>query len=151
MESFSGKDRSTNQAYKDCLKKRKIIPFSRAKNLARKELLAAADDRAEAKDRFANRRYKYATINAYYAIFHSSRALLYSKGYRERSHHCLAVALEALFVESGLMDIRFIKMFREGMSLREDADYSGSFSKESAKLSLVNAEEFLTKAESLLA
>jgi uncharacterized protein (UPF0332 family) len=139
-----------NEAFKECLKNRKIIPFPRAKGLVQKELAAAKDDLAEAKDRLKNGRYKYATINSYYSIFHSARALLYSKGYRERSHHCLSVALEALFVETAKMSIRFIGIFKNSMSLRENADYSSSFSKESAFLSISYAQEFLEIAITLL-
>lgn len=139
-----------NEAFKECLKNRKIIPFPRAKGLVQKELAAAKDDLAEAKDRLKNGRYKYATINSYYSIFHSARALLYSKGYRERSYHCLSVALEALFVETAKMSIRFIGIFKNSMSLRENADYSSSFSKESAFLSISYAQEFLEIAITLL-
>ena len=139
-----------NEAFKECLKNRKIIPFPRAKHLVKKELTAAKDDLDEARDRLKNGKYKYATINSYYSVFHAARALLYSKGYRERSHHCLTVALEALFVETGKMSIRFIQIFKNSMSLRENADYLSSFSKESAILSISNAEEFLEMALTLL-
>lgn len=84
------------------------------------------------------------------SIFHAARALIYSRGYRERSHHCLSVALEALFVKTGMMSNRFIRIFQNSMSLRENADYSGSFSKESALLSISNAQEFLDMAATLL-
>ncbi len=139
-----------NEAFKECLKNRKVIPFPRAKSLVKKEFEAAKDDLAEAKDRFKNGKHKYATINSYYSIFHAARALLYSKGYRERSHHCLSVALETLFVETGKMSNRFIGIFKNSMSLRENADYSGSFSKESALLSISNAQEFLEIAITFL-
>lgn len=137
------------QAFRECLKNRKIIPFSRAKSLVKKELATAEEDLAEAQDRFQNSRYKYATINAYYAIFHAARALLYSKGYRERSHQCFSIALEALFVEKGLMKKRFIRIFEDNMSLREQADYSSSFSRGSAFLSISNAEEFIMMVKTL--
>ena len=139
-----------NEAFKECLKNRKVIPFPRAKSFVKKEFEAAKDDLAEAKDRFKNGKHKYATINSYYSIFHAARALLYSKGYRERSHHCLSVALETLFVETGKMSNRFIGIFKNSMSLRENADYSGSFSKESALLSISNAQEFLEIAITFL-
>jgi uncharacterized protein (UPF0332 family) len=139
-----------NQAFRECLKNRKIISFPRGKGLIKKEMAAAEEDLIEAKDRFQNSRFKYATINAYYSIFHAARALLYSRGYRERSHHCLSIALEALFVESGLMDNRFIRIFRNNMVLRESADYGDSFSMESASLSVLNAEEFVKMAIILL-
>ena len=139
-----------NEAYRECLKNRKIIPFPRAKNLVNKELLAARDDLEEAKDRLKNGKHKYATINSYYSIFHAARALLYSKGYRERSHHCLSVALEVLFAQTKKINIRYIRIFKNSMYLREITDYSNSFSKENAFLSVSNAQEFFEMAETLL-
>jgi len=40
-----------NGAFKECLKNRKIIPFPQAKGFVQKELAAAEEDLAEAKDR----------------------------------------------------------------------------------------------------
>lgn len=145
-----GKNRSMNQAFNECLKSRKIIPFPRAKRLAKKELTAATEDLAEARDRFGHEKYKYATINAYYAVFHAARALIYSKGYRERSHFCLAVALDALFVDKGLLKGRYVRILRDTMALREDADYGGSFSKEGAVMGISNAGEFIGAARRLI-
>jgi len=140
----------TNQGFEECLAKKKIVPFPRAKKFALKELTAAGEDLAEARDRFAHRRYKYATINAYYAVFHAARALVYSKGYRERSHHCLGIALEALFVDQGLLAGRYVRMFQNTMASREEADYSGSYSQEGASLCIQDAEEFIRVALRLL-
>lgn len=145
-----GKNRSRNPAFDECLRKRKIVPFPRAQRFAKRELAAAAEDLAEARDRFSHGRYKYATINSYYAVFHAARALIYSKGYRERSHHCLSVALEALFVDAGLLGWRNIKILRDTMAMREDADYGGSFSREGAAVSISSAEEFIKATEDLL-
>ena len=75
---------------------------------------------------------------------------LYSKGYRERSHYCLYVAIDTLFVKAGLLEKHFSRILKDGMSLREDADYGGEFSKEGAALSVSNAEEFIKKSEALL-
>jgi uncharacterized protein (UPF0332 family) len=118
--------------------------------LAKKELLAAEEDLAEARDRFGHGKSKYATINAYYAIFHAARALIYSKGYRERSHYCLSVALEALFVEEGLLAGRYVRLLQDTMALREDAGYGGSYSKEGASMSISNAGEFIGIAGDLI-
>jgi uncharacterized protein (UPF0332 family) len=139
-----------NQAFKEALEKKRIFHFSKAKNLVDKELKVALDDLTEAKDRFRHERYKYATINAYYATFHAARALLFSKGYRERSHYALYVAIEALFVETGLLEKRYSHILKDSMSLREDADYGGEFSKDGASLSINNAEEFMKKAKEVL-
>ncbi|MDH4272965.1 MAG: HEPN domain-containing protein [Candidatus Aminicenantes bacterium] len=140
----------TNREFRECLEKRKIIPFPRARKFALKELTAAGEDLAEARDRFGHRRYKYATINAYYAVFHAARALVYSKGFRERCHYCLAVALEALFVDPDLLSGRYVRMFHNTMASREEADYSGTFSKEGASLGIRDAEEFVRAASKIL-
>jgi len=139
-----------NPAFRECLKKRKIIVFPRARNLVQKELATAAQDLAEARDRFEHGRYKYATINAYYAVFHAARALIYAKGYRERSHFCLVVAFKTLFVDSRLLSARYARIIQNTMILREEADYSGTFSEEGAAISILNAEEFIKAARRFL-
>ena len=53
-------------------------------------------------------------------------------------------------MKTGKMSERFIRIFKNSMSLRENADYSSSFSKESAILSVLNAEEFLEMVKVLL-
>jgi len=147
--SSSGKSRSTNRDFKDCLRNRKIVPFSGAPKLVGKEIAAALEDLEEARDRYQHLRYKYATINSYYAIFHAARALLYSRGFRERGHFCLAVAVDALFVEPGILDSRFLGTMKEGMGLREEADYGGLFSKERAEELLLRADEFLREVRAI--
>ena len=139
-----------NQAFKEALEKKKIFHFTKAKGLVNKELKAASDDLAEAKDRFKHERYKYATINAYYATFHAARALLFSKGYRERSHYALYIAIETLFIETSILEKRYSHILKDSMSLREDADYGSEFSKEGASLSIKNAEEFIAKTKEIL-
>jgi len=118
--------------------------------LISKELEAAREDLIEAQDNLKKGAHKWSTIQSYYSMFHSARALLYHKGYKERSHFCLAVALDALYVESKLLSAKYSNAFRKAMSLREDADYSLSFSKEGAKAMAQSAEEFLKEAEKLL-
>lgn len=73
-------------------------------------------------------------IQAYYSMFHAARALLYSEGYRARSHAaCLAVAIEALFVEKKRLPPVLLRAFRKTMALRADADYQAEFSTEGAE------------------
>ncbi|MDP3732278.1 MAG: HEPN domain-containing protein [Candidatus Omnitrophota bacterium] len=70
---------------KEALEKKKIIPFSVGHNLSCKELEAAKEDILDAKDLFSRGRFKSATTLAYYTIFHTARALLYKKRYREKA------------------------------------------------------------------
>lgn len=124
--------------------------FPRGKQQVKKELEEAENDLAEALNRFDNQKYKYATINGYYLMFHSARALIYSKGYREKSHYYLLVALNSLFVDSGSLSEEIVAEFHDAMILREDADYHGNFTKEDAETVLKAAKEFLSTAKAVL-
>ena len=62
--------------YDDCLKRGKIKPFSRGPALAAKEIEAAEADLSRAHKTYSETDYKWATIQTYYSMFHSARALL---------------------------------------------------------------------------
>jgi len=138
-----------SQEFDDCLKRRKITEFERAKGLASKELNEAERDLESAKASFKNKSYKWATIQAYYSMFHSARALIYSKGYRERSHYCLIVGIRHLFASKGLIDTRLVEALQLGKTLRENADYYGEFSEDATKQMIENAAEFLKVSKDL--
>ena len=87
--------------FKECLKKGRIKEFSQGKDLVQKELKTAEKDLLDGKEGFERKKYKWTTIQSYYAMFHSARALLYAKNYREKSHHCLIIALRHLYVDIG--------------------------------------------------
>ena len=89
-----GKER-LNPEFEECLRKGKIKEFSRGKSLVEKELNTAESDLKNARTTFENNGYKWATIQSYYSMFHSARALLYAKNYRERSHYCLLIAIKS--------------------------------------------------------
>ena len=139
-----------NKDFKKGLERKRILVFDKAKLLVNKELEDADDDLTEAIDRLKNKKYKYATITAYYSMFHTVRALVYSRGYREKSHYYLLVAVQALFVDKGLIEESLVKDFHTAMILREEADYHGDFSEEGAKSSLDSARTFLEKAKKIL-
>jgi uncharacterized protein (UPF0332 family) len=139
-----------NKEFKQCLESKKIIPFARGKSLIKKELSIARSDLSDAKAGYQNERYKWSTIQAYYAMFHAARALIYSLSYREKSHYCLAVALRALFVDEGTIDAQPVRDFLNAMNLREAADYEAEFSQSGAKAVIASAEKFIEKAIALL-
>jgi uncharacterized protein (UPF0332 family) len=139
-----------NLEFKQCLENKKIIPFARGKKLDKKEFLVAKSDLSDAKAGYENERYKWSTIQGYYAMFHAARALIYSQGYREKSHYCLAVALRALFVDEGKMDAQLVRDFLNAMNLREAADYEAEFSQSGAKAVIASAENFIAKATAIL-
>jgi uncharacterized protein (UPF0332 family) len=83
-------------------------------------------------------------------MFHAARALTYSRGYREKSHYCLAIALKALFVDEGTMDARLARDFLNAMNLREAADYEAKFSQSGAKAVIASAERFIERATAII-
>jgi len=83
-------------------------------------------------------------------MYHSARALVFSKGYREKSHFCLYVALQELFVEQGLLEVDLVESFHGSMRMRESADYREYFSQEGALLVIERAEQFLIKTGEIL-
>lgn len=139
-----------NKDFEKCLQNKRITKQTYAHNLIKTEIEAAKEDLEETMDSFKRSRYKWATIQAYYSMFHSARALLFAKGYREKSHVCLKHAIQALYVDEGLLDQKYVEQFDVTMLLRETADYKRDFSKEGAEVALKNAEEFLAVTEKLL-
>lgn len=139
-----------NSEFQECLQKGKIQEFSRGKSLAQKELDTAKKDFVDALDSFKRTKYKWATIQFYYSMFHSARALLYAKNYRERSHYCLIIALRSLYVDKKLLSNNLVESLQRAKTLRENADYYDDWSKESAGSLLKLAEEFLSVSEKLV-
>lgn len=130
------------------IEERRLIRFKAGKALILKEMREAEADLIEAKDSLERRRFKWATIQGYYSVFHVSRALVYSKGFREKSHYALLVALRNLLAKE--VGTRIIEGFGDSMRLREEADYGLTFSKAGATETIETAEAFLKKAKEIL-
>ena len=139
-----------NSEFQECLRKGKIQEFSRGKSIVKKELKTAEKDLIDAKDSFERGKYKWVTIQFYYSMFHSARALLYVKNYRERSHYCLIVVLRALYVDKKLLSNTLVESLQKAKALRENADYYDEWSKESAESLLKVAEKFLSVSQQLV-
>ncbi len=127
----------------DCLKQGKIVRFPEARNLSAKELEVAGEDLKACLESLAQKNYKWATVQAYYAMFHAARTLLYHKGYREKSHYCLIRAMKAFYVDEHLLEARLVESFQMAKALREGADYENTFDAESAASLAEQAAEFV--------
>lgn len=139
-----------NPEFEKCLKNRKLREFSRGKYLVVKEYNIGLKDLEDAKDSFKRKKFKWATIQAYYAMFHFARALIYAKNYREKSHYCLIVALRTLYVEKGELELSLVENFQRAKTLRENADYYDEWSETGAEELLKSAEKFSLKVKELL-
>ena len=136
--------------FKDCIAKNKIFKSNFALKLIDIEIQDSIEDLAIAKKGVKENLFKWSTIQAYYSLFHSARALIYSRGYREKGRYCLYLALKELFVKEKLLDNDLAEAFLNGMILRENADYKRNFSEKGAKAVIETAERFLKETKKLL-
>lgn len=139
-----------NPEFEGCLKRSKIKEFSQGKSLVQKELKTAENDINTAKESFQKAAYKWSTIQAYYSMFHSARALLYNKNYKEKSHYCLIIALKVLYVEKGLLPVSCLEAIQRAKELRENADYYDEWSKITAEGLITQADDFLKAAKKII-
>lgn len=134
--------------FRQLLEERRLMKIKTDRKLVLKEIEGARSDLETAKKSFSDRIFKWATIQGYYSIFHAARALLYSKGFREKSHYALLVAVQELF--SDKLERSLIQGFEDAMNLRQTADYGLTFSEEGAIDVMKTAEKFLLKAHEIL-
>jgi uncharacterized protein (UPF0332 family) len=139
-----------SQEFKKCLERGKIKSFSPGPKLAKKELNLALEDLKISLKSFKEKNYRWSIIQSYYSMFHSARALLYSKKYREKSHFCLIEAIRTLFCETGNLDVALVESLLEAKNLREAADYYGDFSEINCKKLAKRAQEFIKIAEVII-
>jgi uncharacterized protein (UPF0332 family) len=92
---------------------------------------------------------KWVIIQAYYAQFHALRALVFRKGYREKSHSCLKYAVEALLVDSALIEGSILEDFTWAMKMREGADYGAEYDEKVAKDVLEASRRILARVREL--
>ena len=89
--------------------------------------------------------YEMAEMAAYNSAFHAARALLFAKGYTERSHFCLGVAIKGLY-RGKTVDL--LKTFDKIRLSRHNVQYGGALvSKDEAVFVIDFARDFLIAAK----
>lgn len=83
-------------------------------------------------------------------MFHAFRGLLFSRGFREKSHICLKFAIEALFVDNNIISEDILDDFDFARKARERADYSYVYDEKLANDILETARKLISEVESLL-
>lgn len=99
-----------NPKISQLLAERRIVPVRRDRKTVLKEIHGADYDLDKARMSLEENDPKWATVKAYYAIFHAARALLLSAGYREKSHRALLVSVRELYRDR--MDPGHLRAFR---------------------------------------
>jgi uncharacterized protein (UPF0332 family) len=126
-----------------------IRSYSASKEEIIKELGQSENDLIRAKETLNAGDHKWSTIQAYYSMFHAARAVLFSAGYREKSHKCILFFLESL-VDDGRLEPHFAREYKSAMFLREEADYEATYSEQSAHDTVENASMFIVRMRNLL-
>lgn len=101
------------------IEERKLMKIRPDRELVLKELSTAKSDLKDAKESLEIKKYKWATIQGYYSMFHSARALLFEKGYREKSHYALLLAIRGIYADD--IERSLLQGFEHGMYLRQEA------------------------------
>ena len=139
-----------DERFSTCLAEGKLVKIGLQQDLVQKEFDGAEFDLKTAQTSLSEKNHKWASVQAYYSMFHTAKALVLSKGYREKNHYCLRIALKALFIDIHLLESKYIERLRDSMNLREDADYGLIYSDNSAKEAVAWAAEFLQEAKKLI-
>ena len=117
--------------------------------LIEKEIKEARYDLESAENSIKSGNYKWAIVQSYYSMFHAFRGLLFSRGYREKSHAGLKYAIKNLFVNYGVISEDIFSNFDSAMKAREMADYSYIYDKKTALNIIESTKKLIGEIESL--
>jgi uncharacterized protein (UPF0332 family) len=134
-----------------CVEKRSLVPFTvTSPDAISNEMRVAREDLVGMDILLDHKQWRRAIATAYYAMFHSARALVLGRGYAEKSHYCLLVAFRHFHGDSD--EGRELACGIEtARVLRENADYDGTASEQSARDVATVAHRFVEFAERALA
>lgn len=136
--------------FERCIKERRLVKIKPSKEMIQKELESAEYDLDRTRNSLDQEDFKWAAIQSYYSMFHATKALVLKKGYREKSHFCLIIALKELYIKENKLNSEMVENLELCMNLRHEADYGLTYHQESAETALKYAEVFLNNSLKLL-
>ena len=117
---------------------------------ARRDLALYRLEKAEnclndAKLLLKNESYMAAANRAYYAIFHSARAILALDGEDRKRHSGVISYFQEHYIKTQIFEKRYSYILQNAFEIRQEADYEDFYvlSKEDVFRQIFNAEEFL--------
>ena len=136
--------------FKECLSKGFIKKDTSAPERVKKSLEIAERFLTSAQKNLQIEELEMAEIASYNSIFHSARSLLFKKGYTERSHICVIVALKELYNKNHEL-IELLNTFDKIRISRHNIQYGGTLiDKEEADFVIEFARRFLEKTKKIL-
>jgi uncharacterized protein (UPF0332 family) len=136
--------------WKECEAEKLIKRDSRARERIPISLSTAERFLHSAEKNLEINEYEMVELAAYNSAFHSARALLFSKGYTERSHSCLSIALKYLYKEDPRL-LKLVNILDKMRVSRHNVQYGGTIvTLEEASFSISFAKEMLQAASEIL-
>ncbi len=117
--------------------------------LIEKELQESDYDFDKAQQAIQAKDYKWAIVKCYYSMFHSTKAVCFSIGLREKKHIALVIILEDLSQE-GKLEKEYLYSFKAALDARESADYHYQHTQETAKHIYSLAQKFNQRLKKIL-
>ena len=136
--------------FQRCLREGRILRVRPSVPMIEKELDAAQLDLETAEGSLSRDNAKWASVQAYYSMFHSAKALVLWKGYREKNHWCLLIALRELLVRTGELDEELADDLELSMGVRHGADYALEYDMTTADRVVEKAKGMLEATRALL-
>lgn len=138
--------------FEDCINKGLLRKIPASNEKARGSIRTAERWLEEAEKSLESSLYNSSVLCSYLSMFHSARAILFSDGYREKSHYCIVRYLEEKYAKKGLLETKWIDLLDHYRDLRHTNQYSiESFAtKEEAEQALDTAQKFLERMKTLL-
>jgi len=137
--------------YKDCFKQGLLRKVEPSKEKGKISLKKAEEWLSESEKNISVSAYDSCIASSYMAMFHSSRAILFRDGVREKSHFCLARYLEK-YVNEGLLEDEWVLLFDRIRDIRHRDQYSLQHhsTEEEASSVIKNATRFVKRMNKLL-
>lgn len=112
------------------------------RDYSRYRLQTAAEDLEAAKLLFENGKYRIANNRAYYAIFHSMRAVLALDSYDSRKHSGIIAEFRRRYIRTGVFPKEMSDMIGDAFTIRNASDYDDMFlaGREETAEQITNAE-----------
>lgn len=136
--------------YKDCFKRgllRKVEPSEKKGKDSLEKAKAWIEEANKNKNVSAN---DSCISSSYMAMFHSTRAILFRDGIREKSHFCIARYLEK-YVENDLLEEKWVLLLDRMRDVRHMDQYSlhHTATKEETSSALNSAKDFYKRMNKL--
>lgn len=138
--------------FKECLKQGLLKEMQPSAENARQSIVTAKGWLGEAERNKGAQAYSSCVLNAYTAMFHAARAVLFRDGFREKSHACVARYLEAKYVRNALLEESWVNLLDRYRDLRHEDQYGiikGHYDSE-AEEAIDTAAGFVKRMEKLL-